>query len=117
MFRNSENVIVLSALWAYQGGKEALERDIKGHCCLSREKGGTWNCCFVHNLVFLSCRNSGTGAWSWELGTGVSAAEGMWILEAVLEAALPLLLGEWPCPEQGPGRSGWGVESVSRFLG
>lgn len=80
MFRKSENVSVLSALWAWQGGKEALERGSKGHCCLGREKGGTWNCWFVHKLVFLpllSYRNSGTGAWSWELGAGVSAAEGI----------------------------------------
>lgn len=44
MFRNSENVSVLNVLWACQGGKKALERDSKGHCCLGRDKGGTWSC-------------------------------------------------------------------------
>lgn len=98
VLRSSEIVTVLGALWACQGGKEALERGSKGHCCLGREKGGTWNCWFVHGLVsLLSYRNSSTGAWSWELGTRASAAEGMCILEGVLEAPLPLLWvgGSW----------------------
>lgn len=100
VLRNSENVTVLSALWACQGGKEGLERGSKGHCCLGREKGGAWNCWLVHDLVslpLLSYRNSGTGAWSWELGIGTSAVEGMCILEDVLEAPLPLLWmgGSW----------------------
>lgn len=55
---------------------------------MGRGKGGTWNCWFVHNLVLLpllSYRNSA-------LEPGFSAAEGVCILEAVLEAPLPLLL-------------------------
>lgn len=54
----------------------------------------------MHDLVSLpplSYRNSGTGAWSRELGIGTSAVEGMCILEGVLEAPLSLLWmgGSW----------------------
>lgn len=90
MFRSSENVSVLSVLWACQGGKEALERDSKGHCCLGQGQG--------RYLELLVCAQSCFPAtsvlqkqwyWSLEVGTGSSAVEGMCILE-----------GCWrlPCP-------------------
>lgn len=41
VFRNSENVSMLNALWACQGQKEALERDSKGHWAGRRVVLGT----------------------------------------------------------------------------
>lgn len=78
----------------------------------------------MHNLVslpLLSYRNSGTGAWSRELGIGTSAVEVMCILEGVLEALLPLLWvgGSWGMATSSAGALAglpWVMGSASRLL-